>query len=417
MSSKQRLVIIGNGMAGARLVEEVLARGGKERYEIVVFGEEPYGNYNRILLSSVLAGSHDPQDIFINPLTWYHENGVLLLAGNRIDTIDCANKLVYASDGTVMPYDKLVLATGSTPAIPPLSNLYQDNGALKTGAFVFRTLDDCDAMIKYAAQAHVRKAAIIGGGLLGLEAARGMLNRDLETHVVHLMKHVMEVQLDPKAGKVLLSSLERMGVRVHLEKMTKAVLGEESVTGLAFDGGSTLDCDMVIISIGIRPNVDLARRAGLVVGRGIVVQDDFSCSEPDVYAIGECSQHRNRVYGLVAPIWDQVQCLADRLTIEQSQTTYQGSLESTKLKVMGVELAVMGEKEPVHEDDEVITFSDPSRGVYKKMIVRDNRLAGAILLGDAPTAPRMLQMFERRSVLPENRVELLFPLSNENKEL
>ncbi len=417
MSSKQRLVIIGNGMAGARLVEEVLARGGKERYEIVVFGEEPYGNYNRILLSSVLAGSHNPQDIFINPLAWYHENGVLLLAGNRVDSIDCSLKLVHAADGTVMPYDKLVLATGSTPAIPPLSNLYQDNGRLKTGVFVFRTLDDCDAMIKYAAQDHVRKVAVIGGGLLGLEAARGMLNQGLETHVVHLMKHVMEVQLDPKAGKVLLTSLERMGVQVHLEKMTKAVLGEEAVTGLAFDGGTTLDSDMVIISIGIRPNVDLARRAGIAIGRGIIVQDDFSCSEPDVYAIGECSQHRNRVYGLVAPIWDQVQCLAERLTNEQSQVVYQGSLESTKLKVMGVELAVMGEKEAVHEDDEVITFSDPSRGVYKKLIVREDRLAGAILLGEAPTAPRMLQMFERRSVLPENRVELLFPLANESKEL
>src|SRR5579864_3448115 len=198
MSSKQRLVIIGNGMAGARLVEEVLARGGRERYEIVVFGDEPYGNYNRILLSSVLAGSHNPEDIFINPLAWYHDNGVLLLAGNRVDSIDCCSKLVHASDGTVMPYDKLVLATGSTPAIPPLSHLYQDNGKFKPGVFVFRTLDDCDAMVRYAAQEHVRKVAVIGVGLLGLEAARGMLNRGLETHVVHLMKHVMEVQLDPK---------------------------------------------------------------------------------------------------------------------------------------------------------------------------------------------------------------------------
>src|SRR5579864_4455961 len=157
MSSKQRLVIIGNGMAGARLVEEVLARGGRERYEIVVFGDEPYGNYNRILLSSVLAGIHDPEDIFINPLTWYQKNDVRLFAGNRVHTIDCAQKLVYAHDGIVMPYDKLVLATGSSPAIPALDNLYQDSGALKTGVFVFRTLDDCDAMIKYAAQAHVRK--------------------------------------------------------------------------------------------------------------------------------------------------------------------------------------------------------------------------------------------------------------------
>src|SRR5437763_3104723 len=255
-STKQRLVIIGNGMAGARLVEEVLARGGKEHYEIVVFGEEPYGNYNRILLSSVLAGSHNPQDIFINPLAWYQENGVLLLAGNRIETIDCANKLVQASDGTVMPYDKLVLATGSSPAIPPLTNLYHDHGKLKTGVFVFRTMDDCDAMTKYAAQAHVRKVAVIGGGLLGLEAARGMLNQGLEVCVVHISKHVMSIQLDPKAGKMLRASMERMGVQLHLEKKTEAMLGGDTITGLAFDDGSTIDCDMAIISIGIRPNVD-----------------------------------------------------------------------------------------------------------------------------------------------------------------
>ena len=417
LSTKQRLVIIGNGMAGARLVEEVLARGGKEHYEIVVFGEEPYGNYNRILLSSVLAGSHNPQDIFINPLAWYHENGVLLLAGNRVDALDCISKLVYATDGTVMPYDKLVLATGSSPAIPPLDNLYHDHGKLKTGVFVFRTMDDCDAMIKYAAQDHVHKVAVIGGGLLGLEAARGMLNRGLEVYVAHISKHVMSVQLDPRAGKMLRASLERMGVQLHLEKRAEAVLGGETVTGLAFEDGTTLDCDMVIISTGIRPNVDLARHAGIIVDRGITVQDDLSCSEPDVYAVGECTQHRNRTYGLVAPIWDQVQCLAERLMNEQSQVIYQGSLESTKLKVMGVELAVMGEKEAVHEDDEVIIYSEPGRGVYKKLIVRDNRLAGAILLGDVPMAPRVQQMFERRSVLPENRSALLFPLGNESKEL
>src|SRR5436305_6156160 len=195
-STKQRLVIIGNGMAGARLIEEILARQGRDRYEIVVFGDEPYGNYNRILLSSVLAGIHDPEDIFINSLAWYHKNDIQLFAGNRVHTIDCISKLVYASDGTVMPYDKLVLATGSSPAIPPLDNLYHDHGKLKTGVFVFRTMDDCDAMIKYAAQEHVRRVAVIGGGLLGLEAARGMLNRSLEVYVALISKHVISVNLD-----------------------------------------------------------------------------------------------------------------------------------------------------------------------------------------------------------------------------
>ncbi len=415
MQQKQRLVIIGNGMAGARLVEEVLARQGKDLYEIIVFGDEPYGNYNRILLSSVLAGSHDPKDIFINPLAWYESQGVKLYAGNRVHTIDCSMKLVYASDGTVVQYDKLVLATGSSPYVPELRNLYTADGTYKPGVFVFRTMDDCDAMIKYSD--HARRVAVIGGGLLGLEAARGLLNRGLEAHVVHVSKYVMNVQLDQHAGKILKANLERMNVHLHLQKRTTAILGEERVTGLAFEDGSTLDCDMAIISAGIRPNADLARRAGIVVDRGIVVHDDLSTSTPDVYAIGECTQHRGRTYGLVAPLWEQAQCLADRLTNEGSQALYEGSRESTKLKVMGIELAVMGDKEHADEDDEVVTYTEPSRGVYKKLIVRNGRLAGAILLGDGATAPRVLQLFDRRETLPENRAELLFPLSGESQEL
>lgn len=415
MTQKQRLVIIGNGMAGARLAEELLARRGHERFEIVIFGDEPYGNYNRILLSSVLAGTHQPQDIFINPLSWYQEQGITLFAGVRVHTIDTTTKLVYAGDGTVLAYDKLVFATGSSPYIPKLTNLYQPDGRLKAGTFVFRTMDDCDAMTRYAANA--RKVAIIGGGLLGLEAARGLLNQGLEAHVVHVARHLMNVQLDVSAGKILRSSLEQMGVHVHFDKRTVAVLGEQQVTGLVFSDDTTLDCDMVVISTGIQPNAGLARRAGLLVERGIVVQDDLSCSVPDVYAVGECSQHRGRTYGLVAPIWEQVVCLAERLANEAEHVVYQGSRESTKLKVMGVELAVMGEKEPVEEDDEVVTYSEPARGVYKKLIVRDERLIGAIVLGDGPTTPRLLQIFDRREKLPTNRAELLFPLADAVQDL
>lgn len=415
MTHKQRLVIIGNGMAGARLVEEVLARQGGDLFEIVIFGDEPYGNYNRILLSSVLAGSHDPKDIFINPLAWYEENGVKLHTGTRVSKIDPVAKLVFATNDVVERYDKLVFATGSSPFVPPMENLYEQNGRLKVGAFVFRTLDDCDEIIKYSDTA--RKAAVIGGGLLGLEAARGLLNRGLEVHVLDVSSHPMSVQLDSSAGVILKETLEGLGVRFHLEKRTRAVVGDAQVIGLAFMDESILDCDMVVISAGIRPNVALAKEAGLAVERGIVVSDDLSCNAPDIYALGECAQHRGQVYGLVVPLWEQAQVLAERLTSDISLKTYAGSLLSTRLKVMGVELAVMGEKDMRHSDDEVVTYSEPARGIYKKLVIRNGRLAGAILLGDSLAAPRLLQAFDRGEVLPENRAGLLFLLSSGSQEI
>ena len=422
MTAKQRLVVIGNGMAGARLVEEVLACGGAELFEIVMFGDEPYGNYNRILLSSVLAGSHDAKDIFINPLSWYGENGVKLHAGVRVTEIDRAAKKVYGTEGIVEEYDKLVIATGSKPFVPPMDGLAASDksteagGVFRPGVFVFRTLNDCDNIIKYARG--VRKAAVIGGGLLGLEAARGLLNLGLEVHVVHLMPYLMETQLDQPAGAVLRRTLEQMGLRVHLEKLTTSVLGEDHITGLAFKDGSNLECDMVVISAGIRPNADVARRAGLMVERGIVVGDDLACqNDPDVYAVGECAQHRGQVYGLVAPLWEQAKVLAERLTDETTWTAYFGSKIFTKLKVMGVELAVMGDKEPSGEDDEVVSYVESSRGIYKKLIVRDGRLTGAILLGDGSKAPGLFQAFDRETELPDNLAELLFPLVAEEKPL
>jgi nitrite reductase (NADH) large subunit len=416
MTEKQRLVVIGNGMAGARLVEDVLSRDGGVLYDIVVFGDEPYGNYNRILLSGVLAGTHDPKDIFINPLSWYEQNQVKLHAGVRITEIDRQAKLVRGADGTIEAYDKLVIATGSSPFVPPLQNLYSETGSFKEGVFVFRTLNDCDGIANYAGQA--RSAAVIGGGLLGLEAARGLLNLGLEVKVIHLMPHLMEVQLDSSAGDVLRRTMERLGVAVYLEKSTTAVLGNGHVTGLQFKDGTTLDCDMVVISAGIRPNAALAKQAGLTVERGIMVGDDLaSPDDPDIYSVGECAQHRGQVYGLVAPLWEQTHILAERLTGRNPNASYRGSKVSTKLKVMGVELAVMGIKDAVHEDDEVVTYVEPMRGVYKKLLIRNGRLAGAILLGDASGAPNLLQAFDRNMMLPENRAELLFPLAAESPEL
>ena len=426
MSRKRKLVIIGNGMAGARLAEDVLARGGREMFDIVIFGDEPYGNYNRILLSGVLSGSHDPKDIFINPLAWYETNGVKLRAGVRVTAIDRASKHVVGAanhNKVTETYDYLVMATGSSPFIPSLEGLYADEeetqsaipgsqSAFKSGVFVFRTLDDCEAIANYAVGGG--RAAVIGGGLLGLEAARGLLNLGAEVHVAHLMPSLMEMQLDALAGATLKRSMEALGVKVHLNKNTTAILGNGHVTGLRFDDGATLDCDMVVISAGIRPNAQLAKDTGLVVERGIVVNDGMACAnDPDVFAVGECAQHGGKVYGLVAPLWEQTAVLADRLTGRKPGAEYKGSKISTRLKVMGVDLVVMGDREARDDSDEVVTYAEPSRGIYKKLIVRNGRLAGAILLGDTLTAPTLLQAFDRGALLPESRAELLFPLAAE----
>lgn len=416
MKQKQRLVVIGNGMAGARLVEEVLARQGGDLFEIVVFGNEPYGNYNRILLSNVLAGTHDPKDIFINPLTWYEENQVTLHVGRPVSAIDPRGKVVHTADGLTEPYDRLVIATGSSAYVPQLENLVGEQGQMKEGVFVFRTLDDCERMISFSQTA--QRAAVIGGGLLGLEAARGLLNRKLDVDVIHVTAYPMNVQLDPPSGKILQQALAAMGVRLHLDKRTTAVQGNGHITGLTFQDGSELACDMLVISTGIRPNVELARQAGLLVEQGIVVRDDLSCpGAPGIYALGECAQHRSQTYGLVAPLWDQAQILAERLTNDASNTLYEGSRISTKLKVLGIDLAVMGEKDARSDQDEVVTYTEPARGVYKKLIIRDGQLAGAIVMGDGQSIPRLIQAFERGSALPANRAELLFPLANEARAI
>ena len=409
-AERQRLVVIGNGMVGARFAEELLARGGGDRYEIVMFGDEPTGNYNLILLSGILAGTHAPDDIFINPLQWYASNGIVLHAGVRVTSVDRESRLVRGDNEVLEPYDVLVFATGSSPFVPLLRNMSGHGTETKEGLFAFRTLDDCARMLEHAPAA--RSAAVIGGGLLGLEAARGLLERGLDVHLVHLRSHLMEMQLDPPAGGLLRATLEEMGVTVHLETETSALLGEHRVEGLAFADGRTLACDMVVVSAGIRPNVSLAIDCGLVVDRGIVVTDELRCpGDPAVFAIGECAQHRGQLYGLVAPLWEQARVLAERLSGRVPDAVYTGSRVSTKLKVAGVELAVMGDQEPASESDEVVTYSEPSRGVYKKLVVRDGRLGGAILLGDAGAAPMLLQAFDRGTELPENRAELLFQLA------
>jgi nitrite reductase (NADH) large subunit len=409
MTSKQKLVVIGNGMAGARTVEEILARGGGEQFDITMFGDEPYGNYNRILLSNVLNGTQDAADIFLNPLEWYTENSVTLHAPARVTQIDRARKEIYSDDGQVTAYDKLLIATGSRPFVPPMEGLETPDGDPKHGVFVFRTIDDCHKIAGYATKC--RKAAVIGGGLLGLEAARGLINYGVEVHVIHLASHLMNQQLDPAAGAILKNVMEKMGVHVHTEKATKRILGDDSVTGLEFKDGTTLDCDMVIISTGIKPNAEIGRDCGLTVERAIVTDNQMrSVDDPDVYVVGECAQHRGRVYGLVAPLWEMGIVLADHITGRNENAAYHGSKIATKLKVMGVELASMGVTEAEDERDEVVTFAEPKRGTYKKLIIRDGILIGAMMLGDLSKAAYLMQAFDRGTPLPEERLSLLFDI-------
>jgi nitrite reductase (NADH) large subunit len=408
--AKRQLVVVGNGMAGARAVEEVLALGGDEQFEITMFGDEPYGNYNRILLSNILSGIQDTSEIFINPLSWYEENDITLHAGARVTEIDRASRKVRSANGIKAHYDKLLIATGSRAMIPPMKGTYDASGKMRAGVFGFRTIDDCNGIMETAKRS--KRAAVIGGGLLGLEAARGLMNHGCEVHVIHLASHLMNAQLDTTGGAILRTTMEKMGVTMHLEKLTSEILGGEGpVTGLLFKDGSTLDCDMVVISAGIKPNAEIGHSAGLTVERAIVVDNHMrSVDDMNVYVVGECAQHRGKVYGLVAPLWEQAKVFAEHVTGHNLEAAYHGSKLATKLKVMGVELASMGITDAAEERDETIQFTEAKRGTYKKLIVRDGRLVGGILMGDISKAAYLLQAFDRDSPLPEERLGLLFDL-------
>ena len=407
--AKQKLVVVGNGMAGARAVEEVLARGGAGLFDIVMFGDEPYGNYNRIMLSNILAGQQGYDDITLNSIEWYADNGIRLHAGARVDEIDRYAKVVKTAAGVRETYDILLISTGSRPLMPPIHGLRLNNGKLKPGVYGFRTIDDTNGMIEAATPG--QKVAVIGGGLLGLEAARGLQTYGCDVTVVHRGGHLMQQQCDATSGAMLKTSMEAMGIKVMLGAATTEALGEERVTGLSFQDGSSLECGLLVVTAGIRPNSELGVRCGLTVQRAIVVDNHMrSVDDKTVYAVGECAQHRGQVYGLVAPLWEQARVFADHVTGRDPEAAYHGSKLSTKLKVMGVELASMGITEPQAPQDEVIQFQEPARGTYKKLIVRDGRLVGGILLGDISKAAFLMQSFEKDAPLPEERLSLLFDL-------
>jgi nitrite reductase (NADH) large subunit len=415
LDTRAHLVVVGNGMAGARFVEEVLERSGGEQFRITVLGEEPHGNYNRIMLSPVLAGEEHEDDIVLNSHEWYADNGVTLRAGVRVERIDAAAKLVVASDGSSTPYDHLVLATGSHSFIPPMTGVRTDDGELKPGVYGFRTIDETRAML--AAVGRCRRAVVMGGGLLGLEAARALQVHGLHVELVHAAPYLMNMQLDAEAGAILKRSVEALGIDVHLDVFATEVFGEQHVEGVGLADGRRIDADLLVVAAGVRPSSDLAVRSGLEVQRGIVVDDQLRTDDPDVYAIGECAQHRGEVYGLVAPAWEHATVLADVLTGADPEAEYHGSRTATKLKVAGVDVAVMGINTPERDDDEFLVISEPRRGVHLSVVIRDDRLVGATLLGDTRKVAFLTQAFDRGAPLPEERIRLLVDLSDGAEEV
>lgn len=412
---RRRLLVVGNGMAGARTVEEILARGGREQFDITMIGDEPYGNYNRIMLSHVLAGEADVDDdeLVLNPMSWYRENGVTLYAGDRAIHLDRFAKTVTCESGREVGYDLLIVATGSNTFFPNMDGLRESDGRLGRGIFGFRTIADTNGMLQMADAHDDVSAVVIGGGLLGLEAAYGLRTQGLAVTVVHSPDHLMNQQLDERGGRVLRTEIEKRGITVRTGARTTAILRDDrdAVTGVRFADGDTVETDMVVVAAGIRPNTEFARSGGLVVERGIVVDDQMRCEdESSVYAVGECAQHRGEVYGLVAPVWEQAVVLAEHLTGTNPDAAYCGSRTTTKLKVAGIDVAAMGVKGPEREDDEFVQFYDPRSGVYKAVVVRDGALVGATLLGDIGKASMLAQAFDGRIDLPEDRAALLFDI-------
>ncbi|WP_426447863.1 nitrite reductase large subunit NirB [Paenibacillus sp. S-38] len=378
---KKKLVLIGNGMAGVWAVEQLL-KLAPNQYEVTVFGSEPHPNYNRILLSSVLAGDAKIDDIVINDWNWYKENGITLHAGHTVTKIDTERKSVSTATGITAEYDDLILATGSLPFMLPLP------GADKEGVIAFRDINDCNTMIETAK--NYKKAIVIGGGLLGLEAARGLLNLNMDVSVVHIFKDLMERQLDQTASQMLRKELEKQGMNFLLEKNTDSILGKKRVTGVKFKDGSVVEADLVVMAVGIKPNVQLAKDSGLEVNRGIVVNDYLETSIPNVYSVGECAEHRGIAYGLVAPLYEQGNELAKRLAGVPS-AGYQGSVVSTKLKVSGVDVFSAGQFTDA-DDTASVRVQDDFEGVYKKVVIKDGKVIGAVLFGDTSDGSRLFKM-------------------------
>jgi nitrite reductase (NADH) large subunit len=421
VSAKRRLIIVGNGMATCRLLDELVARGATARYDISVFGEEPSATYNRILLSRVLGGEA-PSEIVTKDAAWFEQNGIRLVTGLAVRRLDTTRKLVETADGATHRYDTVVLATGSQPLVPAIEGATVAGGELRRGVFVYRTMADCLAMREHARPGS--SAIVLGGGLLGLEAAKVLSDSGLHVTVVHASETLMNAQLDPMAGEMLARQVEGFGIFVKVGRTIESVHGQgpdndvspdpaadsgpiESVT---LDDGRRLPADMLVLSCGVRPRVDVARASGLPINKGIIVNDTLATEVPGVYALGECAEHRGRLYGIVAPAWEQAAVLAAVLTGAGPQARYKGSRLYVRLKVAGVDVATMGTMDPELESDDVLEVVEQRRNAYRKIVMREGKLVGAMLVGNTAAAASLVQMFDRGDAMPADPLEALCPM-------
>jgi len=394
--TKERLLVVGNGMAPGRMLEHLFEQA-PGRYAVTIFNAEPRVNYDRIMLSPVLSGEKSYEQIVIHGDGWYINNGVTLHKGTKVTSIDRTAKTITTDNGLTESYDKLVIATGSVPIIIPVP------GHKLPGVLAYRDLDDVDAMI-FAAKSR-GNAVVIGGGLLGLEAAAGLAEQGMKVTVVHLMPTLMERQLDPAAGYLLKKAIEERGIDVLTGANTKAILGEQKVEAVELEDGTVIPADLVVMAVGIRPNGTLAKEAGLAVNRGIVVDDQMRTSDPDVFALGECAEHRGATYGLVAPLYDMAGVLAKTLAGEAA--AYSGSVTATKLKVTGINLYSAGDFAEAKDREEIV-LRDATRGIYKRLVIKDSQIIGVVLYGDTGDGSWFFQLLREGKDIADLRETLIF---------
>ena len=397
-TERLKLVLVGNGLAGMRCLEDLLDMA-PDRYDITVIGEEPWGNYNRIMLSPVLSGEKSFAEIMLHSADWYAEKGIRFIAGDAASSIDRSRKQVHTEKGEIVAYDRLILATGSKPFIPPIS------GAELEGVISFRDIQDVNHMLDYCKTK--QNAVVIGGGLLGLEAAYGLKQQGMNVTVLHLMDRIMDRQLDMKASQMLKKSIEDKGIRIITEANTEELLGIDGhVTQLRLKDGTVLDADLVVFAVGIRPNKTLAEQAGLRCNRGVLVNDTMQTYDPSIYAVGECIEHRGQTFGLVEPLWGQAFICATHLA-EHGRLTFKAPTVPTQLKVSGCDVFSAGNFEP-QDDFEDIVLNDEKRQIYKRIIIQQDKVIGAVLFGDTEDGAWYAELIADQTPISNIRSKLLF---------
>ena len=402
IDARKKLVVIGNGMAGMRTVEEILTRA-PGMFEITVFGAEPQPNYDRIMLSPLLAGEKKFDQIVLNSVEWYRDNSIELIASEQVEAIDRDRKIVRGSKGTKRPYDVVLLATGSNPVVLPLP------GVARPGVMTFRSVADVEQMLTIASPG--KTAVVIGGGLLGLEAAHGLNLRGMDVGVVHLMPTLMERQLDASAAHLLERALTARGMSIFTGANTECFVGatgdeDSHVRAVRLKDGREIPADLVVMAVGIRPNAGLAKASGLFCERGIVVDDGMRTSDPAIYAVGECIEHNNQIYGLVAPIWDMAKVAADRICAVAA-SCFVPEASGTRLKVSGIEMFSAGEFIGDKTTEDVV-LRDAARGIYKRLVLRDNKLVGVLCFGDARDAGWYFNLLREGGDLGDLRDTMIF---------